>query len=129
MDFSVKTSQRPMGPFGDSFGLMSVGLLSLDLPPIGLMSVGKKSLVLMPVGLMYLGLVSLGLLLIGLKSLGHRWKKKTYKRASNACVNFFLARVKSVPNFTVFCRSKECCNCALLLSFFWHFMDAYGALW
>ena len=32
---------------------------------------------------------------------------KTYERASNARVNFFLAWVKSVPNFTVFCRKCE----------------------
>ena len=31
---------------------------------------------------------------------------KTYERASNARVNFFLARVKTVPNFTLFCRKK-----------------------
>ena len=40
---------------------------------------------------------------------------KTYKRASNACVNFFLGRVKYVPNFTLFCRKSELCrNFALL---------------
>ena len=40
---------------------------------------------------------------------------KTYKRASNACVNFFLAWVKYVPNFTLFCRESElCCDFALL---------------
>ena len=34
---------------------------------------------------------------------------KTYKRASNACVNF----LKSVPNFTLFCcKSELCCNFA-----------------
>ena len=52
---------------------------------------------------------------------------KTYERASNACVNFFLVRVKYVPNFTVFCReSEKCCNFALL--FFWAFMTIYGTL-
>ena len=30
-----------------------------------------------------------------------------YKRASNTCVNFFLAWVKYVPNFTLFCRESE----------------------
>ena len=28
---------------------------------------------------------------------------KTYNCASNACVNFVLARLKSVPNFTLSC--------------------------
>ena len=32
---------------------------------------------------------------------------KSYEHASNACVNFFLSRVKSVPNFTLFCRKNE----------------------
>ena len=41
---------------------------------------------------------------------------KTYGCTSNACVKFCLARVKSVPHFTVFCRkSKECFNFGLLL--------------
>ena len=35
---------------------------------------------------------------------------KTYERASNACVNFFLALVKSVQNFTLFCRKNELCR-------------------
>ena len=35
---------------------------------------------------------------------------KTYKRTNNVCVNFFLARVKSVPNFTLFCRKSELCR-------------------
>ena len=40
---------------------------------------------------------------------------KTYKRASNACVNFFLAWVNYEPNFTLFCRESElCCNFVLL---------------
>ena len=55
---------------------------------------------------------------------------KTYKRAGNACVIFFLARVKSVPNFTVFCwKSEECRNYALLSSYFGKFVTIYGALW
>ena len=38
-----------------------------------------------------------------------------YKRARNACVNFFLAWVKYVPNFTLFCLESElCCNFALI---------------
>ena len=41
------------------------------------------------------------LLLLGLRD------GKTYEGASNACVNLFLARVKSVPNFTVFCWESE----------------------
>ena len=32
---------------------------------------------------------------------------KTYERASNACVNFFLPWVKSVPSFTLFCCKNE----------------------
>ena len=40
---------------------------------------------------------------------------KTYKRASNACVNFFLAWVKSLPNLTLFCcKSYLCRNITLL---------------
>ena len=40
---------------------------------------------------------------------------KTYKRAINACVKNFLARVKYVRNFTLFCRESElCCDFALL---------------
>ena len=37
--------------------------------------------------------------------------EKTYKRASNgnACVNFFLGCVKSVPNFMLFCCIRELC--------------------
>ena len=59
--------------------------------------------------------------------------RKAYKHASNACVNFVLAWVKSVPNFMVFCREREeCCNFALLLSFWafydylWRFMVLFG---
>ena len=38
-----------------------------------------------------------------------------YKRAFNTCVNFFLARVKYVRNFTLFCRKSELfCDFALL---------------
>ena len=41
---------------------------------------------------------------------------KTFQRASNAGVNFFLARVKWVPNFTLFCcKSELCCDFALFL--------------
>ena len=59
---------------------------------------------------------------------------KTFKRASNACVNFFLARVKSVPNFTVFCcKSEGCRNFAFFLYFFagilWIFTARYGTFW
>ena len=40
---------------------------------------------------------------------------KTYKRASNACVNFFIAWVKYVLNFTLICCESElCCDFALL---------------
>ena len=35
---------------------------------------------------------------------------KTYKRASYACVNFFLGFVKYVPNFTLFCCKSELCR-------------------
>ena len=36
---------------------------------------------------------------------------KKNKRASNACVKFFLGWIKSVPKFTLFCReSKLCCE-------------------
>ena len=38
---------------------------------------------------------------------------KTYERAKNACVIFFLVWVKSVQNFTLFSRKNElCCNFA-----------------
>ena len=53
-----------------------------------------------------------------------------HSSVSNACVNNFLAEVKSVPNFTVFCRkSEKCRNFSLLLSFsgkLWLFMAIYG---
>ena len=59
--------------------------------------------------------------------------EKTYKRASNACVIFFLSRVKSVLNITVFCcKSEKCCNFAFLLYFLafydylWRFMILFG---
>ena len=32
---------------------------------------------------------------------------KVYKRANNVYVNFVLARVKSVPNFMLFCHKSE----------------------
>ena len=32
-----------------------------------------------------------------------------YKRASDACINFLLAWLKYVPNFTLFCRERELC--------------------
>ena len=35
---------------------------------------------------------------------------KTFQRASNAGVNFFLAGVKCVPNFTLFCCKSELCR-------------------
>ena len=35
---------------------------------------------------------------------------KMFQRASNAGVNFFLARVKFVPNFTLFCHKSELCR-------------------
>ena len=39
---------------------------------------------------------------------------KTYKRASSACVHFFLHRIKYVLNFTLFCpKSDLCCNFTL----------------
>ena len=45
-----------------------------------------------------------------------------YERASNACVYFFLPRVKSVPNFVLLCHDFALCrlifmtivNCQLL---------------
>ena len=38
---------------------------------------------------------------------------KMCESAKNACVNFFLGRVKSVPNLTLFSRKNElCCNFA-----------------
>ena len=41
---------------------------------------------------------------------------KMYKRASDACVNFFQAWVKYVPNFTLFGRKSELsCNFELLV--------------
>ena len=48
----------------------------------------------------------------------------TFKRASKACVIYFLALVKYVPNFTLFCRESElCCNFSILgvifLAFHW----------
>ena len=46
-----------------------------------------------------------------------RWKK-TYERASNACVKNFLAWVKSVPHVTVLCRKNKLqCNFALVSIF------------
>ena len=40
---------------------------------------------------------------------------KMYERVNNVCVNFFVALVKSVPSFTLFCReSEQCHNFALL---------------
>ena len=36
--------------------------------------------------------------------------EKTYKRASNACVNFILGWVKYESNFTPFCRESELCR-------------------
>ena len=40
---------------------------------------------------------------------------KTYKRASNPCVNFVVAWVKYVPNFTLVCHESElCCDFPLL---------------
>ena len=54
--------------------------------------------------------------------------EKIYERASNVCVNFFLAQVKSVSNFTVFCcKGEECCNFALFINFF--FLAFYDYLW
>ena len=36
---------------------------------------------------------------------------KMYELVNNVCAHFFLARVKSVPNFTLFCCNNElCCN-------------------
>ena len=40
---------------------------------------------------------------------------KMFPRASNAGVNFLLARVKFVPNFTLFCRKSELCHDFALL--------------
>ena len=56
-----------------------------------------------------------------------RWKK-TYECASNACVNFFLARVKYVANFTVLFAKVR--NIAILHFYchFFHFMTINGAL-
>ena len=44
---------------------------------------------------------------------------KTYKRASNARVNFFIVWVKSVTNSTLFCFKKELC-CNLVLFWVWN---------
>ena len=47
--------------------------------------------------------------------------------SGNARVIFFLAWVKLLPKFSVFCRkSEECCNFYFI---FWHFLTIYGALW
>ena len=47
---------------------------------------------------------------------------KTYERASNACINFFLAWVKSLPNFTLLCCKNELCRdfalCRVILMVF-----------
>ena len=46
-------------------------------------------------------------------SLRHRWKM--YKRASDACVNFFLACIKYVSSLMLFCRKSElCCDFVFL---------------
>ena len=48
--------------------------------------------------------------------LGQPRDGKTYERASNARVNFFIFWVKSVTNSTLFCRESElCCNFALFV--------------
>ena len=39
---------------------------------------------------------------------------KTYERASNAHVHFFLAWVESVPNFTMICRNFALCRVILM---------------
>ena len=36
--------------------------------------------------------------------------EKTYERASNACVDFFIVWVKSVTKSTLFCRKSELCR-------------------
>ena len=48
---------------------------------------------------------------------------KTYKLASNACVKLFLAWVKSVPNFTLFCCERELCR---EFTLFWVILMAYN---
>ena len=49
-----------------------------------------------------------------------------FQRASNAGVNFFLARVIFVPNLTLFCRKSELCHdFALLGGIFEHILELY----
>ena len=55
---------------------------------------------------------------------------KTYKRASNACVNFFIVLVKSVINSTLFCcKSEICCDlarfCVILMAWIWWILNFY----
>ena len=53
-----------------------------------------------------------------------------YKRTKNVCVNFVLARVKSVQNFTLFCReSKEYRDFALFGAIFLHIVALYVTFW
>ena len=49
-----------------------------------------------------------------------------FQRASNAGVHFFLARVKFVPNFTLFYRKSELCrDFALLGGILKHILELY----
>ena len=51
---------------------------------------------------------------------------KTYKRANNVCVNVFLAWVKSVQDFTLFClESEQCRDFALISDIFWHIVEPH----
>ena len=50
----------------------------------------------------------------------------TYKRANNICVKKILSLVKSLQNFTLFCReSEQVCNFAF---FVWHFLQYFETL-
>ena len=52
-----------------------------------------------------------GCLCVFIFLLARDWK--IYGSASNACVNFLLARVNSLPNFTLFHKNELCRNFAL----------------
>ena len=57
---------------------------------------------------------------------------KTYQHGNNVGVIFVLARVKSVPNFTLFCCENELCrNFAIFVVIFCccHFIAFNGTLW
>ena len=52
--------------------------------------------------LIHLNFLSLFMSVRIYKGLGQRWKKM-YEFVKNVCVKNFLARVKSLQNFTLFC--------------------------